>query len=393
MRYKVLWIDDDYKIQSDFIGEAEQEGFDIDAVESHEEGMKLLSQKTEVYHAVILDAKVKKGKDDTFTGLDGLRASRDRLIEINKNGYLPYFIFTGQPDYLTSNVFKESYGKYYIKAKDNDELFRDLKNAIENREEYQIQKKYKNVFDVCTKKYVGTAAVKYLNDILFSIEYSPERFDNEKYFNGLRKVIELVFRASNRLGLLHDKCIPEEIVNLTWSSLYMAGKEVELKPTAQKIRCAKTHFPLLLAENVRSILAITSAASHTESEKENGRINFFEYAKQINSNYLLYSLAFQVIDLLIWYKHYADENPDIEKNKLLWISADPIPEEGLWIKGEVIRIAENGYGTFQPSDGGQVLSIIPMKVNEHKLSLNQKIEVTTKPDNKGTKLLIEQIRI
>ena len=275
---------------------------------------------------------------------------------------------------------------------DNVKLFEDLKNAIDKKEEYQVQKKYKKVYEVCVRQYVGTEAAKYLNDILLSIEYSTDKFDNEKYFNGLRKVIELVFRASNRLGLLHDKCIPAGIVNLTWSSLFMAGKEADLKQTGEKVRCSKGHFPKILSENIKSILAITSAASHTESEIENGRINFAEYTKQINSSYLLYSLAFQVLDLLIWYKHYADQNPDVEKNKLLWISADLIAEEGEWIKGEVIRIADNGYGTFQPSTGGKTLSVIPAKVKEFSLCATQQIEVITKIDNTG-KTLIENIRV
>ena len=61
MRYNILWIDDDYKIQKDFISFAEQLGLDITAVESHEEGMLELENRKNFYQAVILDAKVKKG--------------------------------------------------------------------------------------------------------------------------------------------------------------------------------------------------------------------------------------------------------------------------------------------------------------------------------------------
>lgn len=83
MRYKVLWIDDEYKKQESLIGDAEQDGIDIFPVESHEEGMEEL-EKNPNYHAVILDAKVKHKKDDTVTNLNGLRASRDFLIEYNE---------------------------------------------------------------------------------------------------------------------------------------------------------------------------------------------------------------------------------------------------------------------------------------------------------------------
>ena len=112
MKYKVLWIDDDCNTTGrDFIGQAEQDEVDITAFESHEEGIAFLEKNLNSFHAVILDAKVKHKKDDTVIGLDGLRASRDRLIELNNKVDLPYFIFTGQPDYQTNEVFKESYGE------------------------------------------------------------------------------------------------------------------------------------------------------------------------------------------------------------------------------------------------------------------------------------------
>ena len=113
MRIKVLWIDDEYKKQSDVIGDAEQDGIDIIPFESHEEGIEALMSNIKGFHAVILDAKVKKGRYDTVTGLSGLTASRDKLIEINNQGtYLPSFIFTGQPDYMDNDMFSETYGEY-----------------------------------------------------------------------------------------------------------------------------------------------------------------------------------------------------------------------------------------------------------------------------------------
>lgn len=102
-----------------------------------------------------MDAKVKHKKDDTVIGLEGLRASRDRLIELNNRVDLPYFIFTGQPDYQTNEVFKESFGNFYIKGKDNEKLIADLISHIENKQDYVLQKEYRQVFDICSEKYIG----------------------------------------------------------------------------------------------------------------------------------------------------------------------------------------------------------------------------------------------
>ncbi|MFN8307334.1 MAG: hypothetical protein U0T79_11200 [Ferruginibacter sp.] len=393
MRYKVLWIDDDFKTQQDFIGEAEQEGIDILAFESHEEGMAELNKRLEYYHAVILDAKVKERKEDTVTGLSGLMASRDRLIEINKNSYLPYFIFTGQPDYTNSTLFNEVYGKYYIKASDNESLFTDLKAAIEKKEEYLVRKKYRDVFEVCSEKYVGDHAAQYLSDILCNIERKNDLFNNEKYFTGLRKVIELIFRASNKIGLLDNKCIPNGVVNLTWASLYMSGKVAELKPGNEKIHCSKAHFPVLISKNVKYILDIANAASHTEGpDPESDKLGLSEYKGQINSNYLLYSITFQLMDILLWYKAYADANPRIEANKKLWLS-DASPDPGNeWVKGVVFKVSVNGWGSFKQMDDDKIISIPPQMVTNNKLREGDKIEMAVYPDSTGTKLYVSKIK-
>ena len=98
--------------------------------------MEYLEKHIHDFQAVILDAKVKHKKNDTVTDLEGLRASRDRLIELNNNVNidLPYFIFTGQPDYQTNELFKQSFGEFYIKGKDNERLIEDIIIRIRKRQ-------------------------------------------------------------------------------------------------------------------------------------------------------------------------------------------------------------------------------------------------------------------
>ncbi len=142
-----------------------------------------------------------------------------------------------------------------------------------------------------------------------------------------------------------------------------------------------------------SIICITGAASHTDDPvTRTNRASFTEYRKYIDTPYLLYSLTFQLLDILIWFKKYADENPDIHKNKALWKRTRLATEAG-WIRGEIIRIADNGYGTFQPIDGSKKISILPNMVIEFKLQPNQSIEITTKLDSTGKRTFIENIRV
>lgn len=99
------------------------------------------------------------------------------------------------------------------------------------------------------------------------------------------------------------------------------------------------------------------------------------------------------MDVLIWFKKYTDENTDKEKNKTYWDTTTLITQSGQWIRGEIIRIADNGWGTFQPVDGSKTLSVLPFKVTALQLYPQQILEVTTKQDPTGTKTLIENIRV
>ena len=388
MKYKVLWIDDDCNTTGrDFIGQAEQDDVDITAFESHEEGIAFLEKNLNSFHAVILDAKVKHKKDDTVIGLDGLRASRDRLIELNNKVDLPYFIFTGQPDYQTNEVFKESYGDFYIKGEDNEKLIEELIKRIDNKEDYILQNEYRRVFEVCSEKYIGTESKKHLIKILASIKKPNEVFDDELYFTQIRIILELMFRAANKLGLLHNACILNGKVNLSESSLFLAGKET----LHLNVRCGISHFPKLIADSVQSILFITGAASHTTDPGIKNNIDLLAYRKIVQTPYLLYGLTFRLMDVLIWFKEYVDLNPKIEYNKKSWINTESIIHNSDWIFGSIITIAENGYGTFKPDSDSRTISIIPKMISDYSFKENDKVKVTTKKDNTGNKTYINLI--
>lgn len=192
MRYNILWIDDDYKTQEDFISFAEQLKIDITPFESHEEGMSSLETKS--YHAVILDAKVKKGKEDTTTGVAGLAASRDRLIEINKDMYLPYFIFTGQPDYMKDEMFVQSYGEFYIKGDDNEKLITDIISACEKHPEIQARKSFPEAFLVFDKGIIDKSYEHLLIEIITAYENQDYR---KKNLTVQRDLLEAIFKSLN----------------------------------------------------------------------------------------------------------------------------------------------------------------------------------------------------
>lgn len=284
--------------------------------ESHEEGMAELEPNMHQYHAVILDAKVKLTQGDVVTNLKGLRASRDRLIAINESGlYLPYFIFTGQPDYTSNEDFRDSFGEFYVKARDNQKLFDDIKEKVTNSEVYVIQSSYPDVFRICDE-YFDASVKKTLTEILVGIKNPKAVFNDGVYFTQVRLILESLFRVANKKGLLHDACLPNGKVNLTESSLFLSGLETKYL----KVKCTVPHFSKIIADNVKNILFVTGAASHTNEPGVDNKRNFQAHKRMVNTPYLLYGLTFQLMDILVWFDSYLMTKGDIEQNKSLWAS-------------------------------------------------------------------------
>ena len=246
--------------------------------------------------------------------------------------------------------------------------------------------KYKKVFDIC-EKHFNPEIKKNLIKILLSVKNPTQTFDDELYFTQIRIILESLFRIANKAGLLHDKCIDNSgKVNLTEASLFLSG----LPTNHLNVSCATAHFTKIISDTVKNILFITGAASHTTDPDIKKNVNIQEYRKIVNTPYLLYSLCFQLIDLIIWFDDYLKTNNDPLKNKSLWIEIVSA-KEGDWISGTVLRIAENGYGTFQPDDGSGAITIPPQMITDNNLKEKQQIKIII--EIKNNKKLTQQIQI
>ena len=394
-QYKVLWFDDEYDTLDLLKEQATINGINHIGFTNAEQGIIDLEKNYRKYDAVIIDGLFyrKQGQAGDVKTDSALADVFQKLDNLKDKKIIPSFILSGQASFtkelnLFANHYKEN--KVYDKQNENDlkELWRDIKAEATLQDDTQIRHQFNEVFNNCDALDISFDYQHYIITILKSIKYN-EAIDEMLYFAQLRKIVELLFRKTERVGLLHSNCIKNGEVNLSESSLFLAGQ-----PTKYiNVKCAKSHFPTIIAESVKNIIFITGAAVHTEDENvKQAKVSIEDLRKTNKTPFLIYSLVFQLMDIINWVKKYIDENPDKEKNQLLWETSSISILEGEWIKGEVIRIADNGYGTFQPSTGGKTLSVIPAKVKELSLCTTQQIEIITKIDNTG-KILIESIRV
>jgi hypothetical protein len=227
-------------------------------------------------------------------------------------------------------------GEYYFKGRDNEKLLEDIKKSIDGNDFFQTKGKYKHVFSACDTINLEAETKEHLLKILHSIHFSAPVFDESLYLNPIRKILEALFYEANKRGLLHDKCIQNGSVVLAWSCDFLAGKEVEIKPSGERIRCEIAHFPKLIADAVNHIKEVTSAASHygsdpsiSKEDHERAKAQIRELRQYVKTPYLLYSLTFQLLDVLLWFKEYIDQHPDPGKNKALWMDVGALePIEG-----------------------------------------------------------------
>lgn len=222
-KYKILWIDDQWEELSSFKDLCELV-HDIEVVPCRYavEGMKLFETHLQSWSAVVLDAKVLMNADNEVAALTGLQHSVKRIHELSLKRYVPTFILTGQPDLFSNETFSEIYGKFYEKAKDEEQLIHDIKQAADQLVVTQIRKKYGNILEIWPER------ESEIINILTTIELGNNK--NSTCLNEIRKMMEDVMARISQSGLLLVNSTVFELLNI----LYWC-KNLEKLPSKEEV--------------------------------------------------------------------------------------------------------------------------------------------------------------
>ncbi len=388
IRYNILWIDDEHESLSGTKGRAKRNGINLIPFKSLNNGMTELDRNYPFYDGVLLDAKFFENEDDVKGSEDtyNVHRAKERLLLLKKK--FEVFILTGQAEAYEDKTFKKAFTKVYKKGSDDeiDRLFSDIKLAAATQEDTQIRHDYKRVFDVCTEKYIGEFAGQ---DILYLLKITNES-EIDKNLSTIRDIIQDILTAFNKFNLLPSEFIFPTI-SLTESSKFLSGKDKDgiFHDVKGYRHLESTHLPLQISTYIRNILAITQPGSH-RSEIDN-------HIRYVRTHYLMKSLLFQLLDIIIWFKLYIDSNPRIEN----WIRIDKVSESITPIKedavmGKVINInPHKGFAFFKPDIIGDNVFIPPHLVSNHSLEEQLPIRVVIEEyiDNRTneTKKRVKQI--
>lgn len=387
--YNILWIDDEHETLGGTKGRAKRNGINLIPFKSLNGGMSELERNYPFYDGVLLDAKFFENEDDTkgSEDTDYVHRAKEQLLQLRKK--FEVFVLTGQAEAYEDKTFKKAFTKVYKKGSDEeiDRLFTDIKEAATCQEDTQLRHSYKRVFDVCTEKYIGEYAGQ---DILNLLKVEDEsNIDN--HFNAIRKIIEDLFSAFYMYKLLPAEFVTPNVA-LNQSSIFLAGQEQNEKTDAvykQHRHLEETHLPPQIAYYLRSILAITQSGSH--------RSSIDHHVRTVKTPFLLRSVFFQLLDVLVWFKMYVDSNPKTENwEEIETTSESNEIEIDVLIHGKVINVnLQKGFAFFKPDALGDNVFIPPHLVSSHSLQdeMPIQVEIEEYTDNRDGELKTRVKRI
>ena len=273
-KYKILWIDDQYELLSELMERCTlMNGFEITKCRFAKEGLAIFERHLEEWSAVVLDAKVLMESMNEIANLQGLCYCRDRINELKTKRYVPMFVFTGQPDLISSEVFKDMVPKYYSKGDDDDQLIEDIKSEADQLEETRIIHKHQTVFDVWpNSKHDLLRILKVLED---------EDWQNNSVLNDIRKIMDDVMIRLYEKGFC---TVRHNGSNLNECSRALCQAYME------------QIIPIYVQRSIHSLVAVTNPGSHrskTDSDVASGY-----------SPYLIRSLIYEMLNVLCWCKNF-----------------------------------------------------------------------------------------
>jgi hypothetical protein len=366
--YNILWIDDEHETLAGTKGRAKRNGIHLVSFKSLNAGMSELEQNYHFYDGILLDAKFLENEDDIKGSEDteNVHRAKEQLLQLKKK--FEIFVLTGQAEAYEDTTFNKAFKKVYKKGIDEDieRLFVDIKNAAANQEDTQLRHAYKRIFDVCTEKYIGEMAGQ---DILNLLKVNDEtNIDN--HFNTIRKIVEDLFMSFVKFSLLPSEFVTPSM-SLNEASKFLAGKSPDGTFFIEKgyQHQEETHLPKQISFYLRSILSVTQAGSH--------RSEIDLFVKSIKTSYLLKSVFFQILDVLIWFKIYVDSNPKTHNwSKVEIDSSIDITNFNTIMSGVVINHnIEKGFAFFKPNKGGDNIFIPPHLVINYSLVNDKTVEI------------------
>jgi len=314
--YEVIWIDDEWEKMDAFKEECEViHHMHLHPFQTQKAGMDEFDKDPKKWDAIILDAKLEKDG----VGVVGLRKAVQHINEQAKLRKVPYFISTGQPDLMDNELFEQSFGKYYVKERDDQKLIEDIKKIASKSIRFQIKNNYIDAIEQL--KSINSWCCEKILDVLETMHCPEKSIDPLLYYNPLRQTLEYIFRKANKVNIIPDEFIgkEKEDVNLNQCVQFLSGRNADW--VGIRFGGAKEYLvPAHIKDMMFQVLNLGNINSHSCSlnDDELKQLGIYIRENVCNSKLLIYSLALQICEIAIFMGRYIDTHKDSLENKELF---------------------------------------------------------------------------
>ena len=310
--YNVIWIDDKFE-EIDLIGNAEQDNIFITPYKYGKDGVSAIKSNIDYWDGVIVDVKCLWASDEEADRVENFHTIKEELLVLKGKRPIPFFVYSGQPDVLSDESFKKSLNgrRLYKKHKDEEALLEDVKSEADKLPEVQIRHKYLDYVDI-------PELSKELTEVFMTIEKGRE--DNPLVFPIMRFILNWLMDRLNEYGILSLK---HTGTNINACSVFLGKKELA------------DFIPVHIQRSLHSCVEICNNGSHwIDTAKGAVRQEVYNAVNSGAAPFLIRSTAFELMNILMWYKQLPKDDPTRSKIKQI---ADSISLDSFYIEGKILR--------------------------------------------------------
>lgn len=296
--YTFLLIDDKKDRMEPFITAAKQRSIRIVATDNVEDGLAKLKADEDLINAVILDALCKMKRSDTEEHLSEmplrLALGEIKNLEQRLDRFFPKCVYTAD-DRAAQNSAADA--RVFRKGPPGTEraLFDYLIGEVKSNPVYIVEQRYHDVLSMFVSGHLPENGKEDLLRLLLELdEINPSKVKSN--LTRVRTALEMMLTS---LGKLAPNELPKDVLSgHSWVSNaihYLAGKE------------AQGHTrKALIPDHLFSLLYTIQKASSSAGA---------HYHNDFVSHYAMRSLAYGLLEAMLWFKTFVDENYPDQLNK------------------------------------------------------------------------------
>lgn len=333
---EVLWVEDNKSLHEIYPLQAETFGIDMVPFDNWDDAYKELTTDYNKWDAIVLDAKCKINKesaDNAVRFLPEVFSALSQLSEKNKR-VIPWYVLSGGGAEVgpISDLIIEKRKQwdgdwkkpFYSKNTDFDKLLYRIKETVEKTDNIQIRESlYPDVFQAIREIGLPKEADDYMMKLLKPIHFNVE--DNDAYnshYEYPRLILEYIYRSMVVNNLLPNEMINnrgKDSVNLSACSKLLGTGSISEK--GFNVDYNFKVFSTIIRNTVWNITTITGSYVHTTSDDtdEKEKVDTKGHIETVGrSPYLLRKIAYELCDIILWYKDFLRKHPDKDENMKLW---------------------------------------------------------------------------